>query len=406
MKKKVLFVCNGNSARSQMAEAFLRTLGGDGYEVYSGGKEARGVHPLTVEVMREVGIDISNQRSKNVTELLGQMSFDEAIIVCRRAEDDCPTIAGTTRIIHRWIFEDPVRVQGTDERKSGRRSAKSAIRSKRGSGCGSPKTRKPPVSANRSLPAPPAEHPPEFIKLLANDVRWGLLKALTTSDYQVNELVAQLQQPMNLVSYHLKRLRDDALVTTRRSEADGRDVYYSLDLVRLRQLYAEAGRTLHPALGGGSLDSMRHLARQRVLFLCTHNSARSQMAEGLLRHLSRGQLDVFSAGSQPTAIHPNAVRTMRQLGIDIRQQRVHDLSVFADEPFDYVITVCDKVREVCPTFPGGGRQIHWGLPDPVPIEDNAQRADAFLWTAHQLQSRIGYFLTTLPTIDNPEGATD
>ncbi len=94
----------------------------------------------------------------------------------------------------------------------------------------------------------PPERPPEFIKLLANDVRWGLLKALTTSDYQVNELVAQLQQPMNLVSYHLKKLRDDALVTTRRSEADGRDVYYSLDLARLRQLYLDAGLTLHPSL--------------------------------------------------------------------------------------------------------------------------------------------------------------
>ena len=240
------------------------------------------------------------------------------------------------------------------------------------------------MSINRNQPVISPERPPEFIKLLANDVRWGLLKALTSSDYQVNELVAQLQQPMNLVSYHLKKLRADALVTTRRSEADGRDVYYSLDLARLRQLYRDAGMTLHPALYAEPAAG-RRLARQRILFLCTHNSARSQMAEGLLRHASQGQLDVFSAGSQPTIVHPAAVRTLRQLGIDISGQQTHHLSAFADQPFDVVITVCDKVREVCPTFPGGGRQIHWGLPDPAALQDDQQRAEAFLWTARQLQ---------------------
>lgn len=117
MKKKVLFVCNGNSARSQMAEAFLREFGGDHYEAYSGGMAAKGIHPLTIKVMQEAGIDLSGQHSKNVSELLGRMSFDEAIIVCRRAEDDCPTIAGTTRQIQRWIFEDPVRAEGTDDEK-------------------------------------------------------------------------------------------------------------------------------------------------------------------------------------------------------------------------------------------------------------------------------------------------
>ena len=257
---------------------------------------------------------------------------------------------------------------------------------------------------NRHRPVISPERPPEFIKLLANDVRWGLLKALTTSDYQVNELVAQLQQPMNLVSYHLKKLRDDALVTTRRSEADGRDIYYSLDLARLRQLYLDAGMTLHPALRIEPLGAERRLLRQRVLFLCTHNSARSQMAEGLLRHASQGQLDVFSAGSQPTTVHPAAVRTLRGLGIDISGQQTHHLSAFADQPFDFVITVCDKVREVCPTFPGDGRQIHWGFPDPAAIQDDQPRADAFLHTARRLEARIADFLSTLPTITDPQGA--
>jgi protein-tyrosine-phosphatase len=204
----------------------------------------------------------------------------------------------------------------------------------------------------------------------------------------------------------LRRLRDDALVTTRRSEADGRDVYYSLDFARLRQLYVEAGMTLHPAMGleKPSVD-VRRLAHRRILFVCTHNSARSQMAEGLLRHLSQGQLDVFSAGSQPAAVHPDAIRAMQQLGIDISHQQARPVSDFAGQPFDYVITVCDKVREVCPTFPGAGAQIHWGLPDPVIIEDEERRADVFRGTARRLKSRIEDFLTTLPAAGSSEGAS-
>lgn len=117
MAKKVLFLCTGNSARSQMAEAILRSLGGSDYEVFSGGTEALGIHPFTVQVMNEAGIDISAQWSKTAHDLYGKMAFDEAIIVCRRAEDDCPTIAGTTRKVLRWIFEDPVRATGTDHEK-------------------------------------------------------------------------------------------------------------------------------------------------------------------------------------------------------------------------------------------------------------------------------------------------
>ena len=249
---------------------------------------------------------------------------------------------------------------------------------------------------NPNLSKLPSEQPPEFIKLLANDVRWGLLKALTTSDYQVNELVAQLQQPMNLVSYHLKKLRDDALVTTRRSEADGRDVYYSLDLDRLRQLYQAAGSALHPLLSRPytAVDELA-LPPLRVLVVCTHNSARSQMAEGLLRQLSKGQIAVFSAGSQPTRVHPDAVRVMEALGIDLRGQITHHLRDYEGQPFDYVITVCDKAREVCPTFPGDGRRLHWGFPDPVVIEAEAQRIAAFEEIAYRLHMRIRQFLTTL-----------
>lgn len=238
--------------------------------------------------------------------------------------------------------------------------------------------------------------PPEFIKLLANDVRWGVLKALASGDHQVNELVTLLHQPMNLVSYHLKKMREEALVTTRRSEADGRDVYYTLDLERLRDLYLAAGSALHPLLSEPRrVTDFDNLPAARVLVVCTHNSARSQMAEGLLRDLSHGKITAFSAGSHPTQVHPDAIRTMDSLGIDIRAQLVHHVNEYEGQSFDYVITVCDKARENCPTFPGGGQQLHWGYPDPLALSDTEQRQTAFIQIAHRLRIRIEHFLVTL-----------
>lgn len=242
----------------------------------------------------------------------------------------------------------------------------------------------------------PVEQPPEFIRLLAHDLRWSLLKALTVSDYRVHELVEQVEQPMNLVSYHLKKMRDEALVTMRRSEADGRDVYYSLDLNRVCDLYHAAGHELHPKLVANP-EQKTGFRTAHVLFLCTHNSARSQMAEGLMRHLSAGQIDVSSAGSYPTQLHPNAIRTMDSLGIDIRKQRPKSLNTFENQAFDYVITVCDKAREACPVFPGTAQQIHWGFRDPAVIISEIEQLGAFEQIALRLKSRIESFLVTLPT---------
>lgn len=239
--------------------------------------------------------------------------------------------------------------------------------------------------------------PPELLRLLAHDLRWQLLTTLTSSDRRVQELVDAVGEPMNLVSYHLKQLREHGLVTVRRSEADGRDVYYSLDVLTLRERFQAAGAALHPALGAFAGSATSPLPRQRVLFVCTHNSARSQMAEGLLRHLSDGQLDVESAGSQPTQIHPDAIRTMDAYGIDIRRQQPKPLSALDGYAFDTVITVCDRAREVCPTFPGGARQLHWGFADPTPIQDADLRQRAFEQIAGALASRIGLFLSSLST---------
>jgi arsenate reductase len=105
-------------------------------------------------------------------------------------------------------------------------------------------------------------------------------------------------------------------------------------------------------------------AKRRVLFLCTHNSARSQMAEGLLRDFGGGRFEVFSAGTEATMVRPLAIRAMHELGIDISGQQSKTLERYLDEPFDTVITVCDQANETCPVFFGARERLHWSFPDP------------------------------------------
>jgi arsenate reductase (thioredoxin) len=104
--------------------------------------------------------------------------------------------------------------------------------------------------------------------------------------------------------------------------------------------------------------------KTRVLFLCTHNSARSQMAEGLLRHLGGERFEVFSAGTEATRVRPLAIRAMAELGIDIAGQESKTLDRYLGEAFDGVITVCDDANEACPIFPGARRRLHWSFDDP------------------------------------------
>ena len=236
--------------------------------------------------------------------------------------------------------------------------------------------------------------PPVFLQLLADEIRWQLLAALAHGDRRVNELVALLGQPLNLVSYHLRKLREHALVRDRRSAADRRDVYYSLDLERLRGLFLAAGESLHPGLAAVPAPAAQEKERQelgrgtRVLFLCTHNSARSQMAEGILRQLAPA-VEVASAGTEATRVHPLAIRAMARQGIDISHQRSKHLSEFAGQRFDWVITVCDSAREACPLFPGDPERIHWSIPDPSAVAGSeAERCRAFEAAAVDLLGRI------------------
>jgi protein-tyrosine-phosphatase/DNA-binding transcriptional ArsR family regulator len=236
--------------------------------------------------------------------------------------------------------------------------------------------------------------PPPFLQLASHPLRWHILRELAHSDRQVRELTVLIGRPQSLVSYHLRRLRGDRLVSMRRSAADGREAYYSVDLARCGELLAGAGAALHPALrlapappAGGPRPARRH----RVLFLCTGNSARSQMAEALLEQLTEGAVRVASAGSHPKPLHANAVRVMRERGLDLSGRRSKHLGEFAARRFDYVISLCDRVREVCPEFPGHPDLMHWSIPDPNREgATDDQTYPAFERTAAELEVRIRF----------------
>jgi ArsR family transcriptional regulator, arsenate/arsenite/antimonite-responsive transcriptional repressor / arsenate reductase (thioredoxin) len=241
--------------------------------------------------------------------------------------------------------------------------------------------------------------PPEFLQLVADPQRWQLLRELARSDRRVGELTQLLNKPQNLVSYHLAELRDAGLVSARRSSADRRDMYYRVDLLRCRDLLGAAGAALHP---GVRLTPAPHPTAAgdgrtpMVLFLCTGNSARSQMAQALLEHRSGHAIDARSAGSHPTALHPNAVRVMAERGIDISGRHTKHLRRFTRTRFDRVITLCDKVREICPEFPGPPTAAHWSMPDPA-AEGNGDVASypAFRRTADELEVRIALLIGEL-----------
>lgn len=135
------------------------------------------------------------------------------------------------------------------------------------------------------------------------------------------------------------------------------------------------------------------MGRQRVLFLCTHNAARSQMAEGLLRALAGDRFEVASAGTVATAVRPEAVRVMAELGVDISRQESKSLERFRDQAFDWVITVCDDAAEACPTFPGPARRLHWSLPDPTRVTGSEEeRLAAFRAVRDRLRQLIADFV--------------
>jgi len=228
--------------------------------------------------------------------------------------------------------------------------------------------------------------------LLADETRCAIIAALARCDERLAELALHVEQAPDTVTRALDALQEVGLVTTRRSDASPDDLYFQLDLEQLQHRFFAAGTALHPALVPDlpAKQPAPSAPRPRVLFLCTHNSARSQMAEALLRTASNGEVEVFSAGSQPGQVHPLAIESMAAMHIDISAQRSKHYDEYLNDSFDYVITVCDRAREVCPVFPGENQVIHWSIPDPAAIEDPAEARRAFRQAATQLMTRIRY----------------
>jgi arsenate reductase (thioredoxin) len=140
--------------------------------------------------------------------------------------------------------------------------------------------------------------------------------------------------------------------------------------------------------------------KKRVLILCTGNSARSQMAEGLMRHDSGDRFEVFSAGTKPSRVRPEAIEAMREVGIDISGQRSKSVDEFAGEPFDYVLTVCDNARESCPIFPGHAVRIHQTFADPAAVQgSDEERLSAFRRVRDELRQ---YLLAFPPAKQTPQ----
>jgi arsenate reductase len=137
------------------------------------------------------------------------------------------------------------------------------------------------------------------------------------------------------------------------------------------------------------------VSKQRVLFLCTHNSARSQMAEGFLRRLAGDRFEVASAGTEATRVHPLAAQAMAEVGVDLSQHTSKVVDQFLNQTWDYVITVCDAANEACPVFPNKSNRLHWSFPDPSQATGSEkQRLDIFRTVRDQIKDRLTGWIRT------------
>lgn len=240
--------------------------------------------------------------------------------------------------------------------------------------------------------------PAHFLRLAGHPLRWRLLSELVLSDRRVGDLTRLLNSRQSLVSYHLGRLRKSGAISGRRSSADRRDTYYRIDIARCGELLSASGAALHPALRlippPPAPRAIGEVAR--VLFLCTGNSGRSQMAEALVNERSAGGIEALSAGSHPKPLHPAGVGVMAARGIDISAKRSKHLDEYAGQRFDAVVCLSDRVREICPAFPGHPEPTHWSTADPAREGEGSEETyAAFEHTAQELETRIGFLLHQL-----------
>jgi ArsR family transcriptional regulator len=233
------------------------------------------------------------------------------------------------------------------------------------------------------------------LTLLADPLRFRLVQQLRLGDYRVGELVASLQAPQSLLSYHLGTLHAAGLIENHRSDADGRSLYYGLNRLALQEVYTRLGT----ALGiSSSRDSLPY-HRVTIVVVCTRNSVRSQMAEGWLRHLYGGQVVVRSGGVAPGALDPLAVEVMAEVGVDIGHQVAKPLTALQELPADLLITVCDRARERCDPAGVARRHIHWSIPNPaVGAASDTIQVERYRATRDALQQRVVGLWPVLPLI--------
>jgi protein-tyrosine-phosphatase/DNA-binding transcriptional ArsR family regulator len=241
------------------------------------------------------------------------------------------------------------------------------------------------------------------LQLLGHEVRWQLVTELCKSDLKVGELVMATGQAQNLVSYHLRLLRDAGLVHERRSSADGRDIYYSLDRRAAATGLLDALETLNPGAPPSATGARLQRRPTRgfsasVLFLCTGNSARSQIAETMLRALGGRHLLVRSAGTHPAGVHPQVYTVLSSRDLRVGKLRSKSVDEFAGQAFDFVVTLCDIARTQPIDLVGKPHLVHWSIPDPVAARGGrAAVATAFERVTDEIQERVDGLYAVLGT---------
>lgn len=236
-----------------------------------------------------------------------------------------------------------------------------------------------------------------LLKLLAHDLRWAIVKSLATTDMRVGEIVAGVQQPTNLVSYHLKKLRDGNVVNAHRSNADARDVYYALDFDRVRDALKLVGTSV--SLFPQGLTQELPI---RIVFVCTDGSLRSRMAAAIAyklnEQLDQNCIESYIGGITLAPLHPETAHILRLLDLDVHHTPLRHIDEFNSDNVDYAITVCDQVRDMYPAFQPDLKRMHWSIPPPAPMQDPEARQSAYRETYKLIEDRIVYFINSIQAL--------
>lgn len=253
-------------------------------------------------------------------------------------------------------------------------------------------------------------------KALSDETRIRLLKLLQQRELCVCELMQALNMTQPRVSRNLRILKDAGLVKDRR---EGLWVHYSLDESSFNVFAGQMLKLLKDWLNDDEtvnkdMENLKKAVRLsakdkvQVLFICTGNSARSQIAEGLLRMQAQDMADVYSGGTEPQKdVHPLAKKVMEEHGIDLSLHYAKGLDRFLNKKFDIIVTVCDKARQTCPIFPGNAIRYHWNLDDPSAVEGNEEkRLSVFRKTFEEISKRIPELIGVIQKIYNAKAQNE